>query len=100
LTDKKTKCRNQAGEPGGDELSESGVGGEGVVLELLHRGRAGPVAQGEPPRDVGPLVRLSNCIHFIKQEPTKLLLTGMSLQIKETSKITPGFFSKYKLDAA
>jgi hypothetical protein len=35
--------QNQAGEPGGDELSESGVGGEGVVLELLHRGRAGPV---------------------------------------------------------
>jgi hypothetical protein len=47
-----------AGEPGGDELSESGVGGEGIVRELLHHGRAGPVAQGDPPRDIGPLIRL------------------------------------------
>jgi hypothetical protein len=62
--------QNQAGEPGGDELSESGVGGEGVVLELLHRGRAGPIAQGEPPRDVGPLVRLphANTVRRIHQK--------------------------------
>ena len=62
--------QNQAGEPGGDELSESGVGGERVVLELLHHGRAGLVAQGEPPRDVGPLVRLphANTVRRIHQK--------------------------------
>ena len=41
-----------AGEPGGDELPERAVGGERVVPKLLHRDRAGPVAQHQPPGDM------------------------------------------------